>query len=75
MWGINGANSFFAEKCGAKRVLALDVYPATEQFLSEHSRSNSQIDFVLGDINEADTATASWYQQRRTLFWSALPYA
>jgi hypothetical protein len=55
MWGINGANSFFAEKCGAKRVLALDVYPATEQFLSEHSRSNSQIDFVLGDINEADT--------------------
>jgi 2-polyprenyl-3-methyl-5-hydroxy-6-metoxy-1,4-benzoquinol methylase len=54
MWGINGANSFFAESCGAKRVLAVDVF-TTEQFAAERSRLNSRVEFVLGDINETDT--------------------
>lgn len=52
MWAINGAYSFFAERCGARRVVAVDVYPATDEFASEHSRSNSRVEFVLGDINE-----------------------
>jgi hypothetical protein len=55
MWGINGANSFFAERCGAKRVMAVDVYPATDQFTAEHSRSNSHVEFLMGDINQSDT--------------------
>jgi hypothetical protein len=55
MWGINGANSFFAESCGATRVIAVDVYPATDRFAADHSRLNSRVDFILGDINETDT--------------------
>lgn len=57
MWAINGAYSFFAESCGAQRVIAVDVYPATDQFKAEHSRLNSHVDFVLGDINETKTLT------------------
>jgi hypothetical protein len=55
MWGIDGAFSFFAESCGARRIVAVDVYPATDQFVAEHSKRNSRIEFVLGDINQSDT--------------------
>jgi hypothetical protein len=55
MWRINGANSFFAERCNAKRVVAVDVYPATDEFTAEHARSNSRIEFVMGDITHSDT--------------------
>lgn len=55
MWGANGALSFFAERCGAQRVTGVDVYPATEQFTAEHSRLNSRVKFVLGDINQNET--------------------
>ena len=55
MWGVNGGFSFFAEGCGAKRVVGVDIYPATKQFAVEHSRLNSSVQFVLGDINESDT--------------------
>jgi trans-aconitate methyltransferase len=58
MWGINGALSFSAERSGAKRVTAVDIYPATDEFKDAHSRCNSRINFVHGDINETETLKA-----------------
>lgn len=52
MWGINGALSFFAERCGAKHVVAVDVYPATEEFTAEHANLHSKVQFINGDITE-----------------------
>ncbi|MEH2513157.1 hypothetical protein V1291_004511 [Nitrobacteraceae bacterium AZCC 1564] len=55
MWGINGALSFFAEQCEAKHVVAVDVYPATEEFTAEHTRLHSKVQFINGDIFETTT--------------------
>jgi SAM-dependent methyltransferase len=55
MWGIDGANSFLAEDCGATKVVAVDVYPESETFLEEKERRNSAVQFVPGDINLRET--------------------
>ena len=55
MWGIDGANSFFAESCGAARVVAVDVYPPTEQFIAERDRVKSRLEFIFGDVNQLET--------------------
>jgi hypothetical protein len=56
MWGINGAYAFFAESCGAKRVVGVDAFGPTDEFQAEHSRLNSQVEFILGDITRTETA-------------------
>ncbi len=55
MWGVNGFNSFLAEEKGATRVVAVDVYPESKEFLAEKTRRNSKIEFVDGDINLKET--------------------
>lgn len=55
LWGIDGANSFFAEENGATRIVAVDVYPESENFLKEKRRRNSAVEFVKGDINLPNT--------------------
>ncbi|GEM_PF-3246753 len=55
LWGVNGLNSFIAEESGAKKVVAVDVYPASPKFLEEKMKRNSRIEFVQGDINLAST--------------------
>ena len=72
MWGINGALSFFAERCGAKHVIALDVYPATKEFNAEHTRSQSKVQFINGDINE--TATLRKLGKSDVVFCSGVLY-
>lgn len=55
LWGIDGANSFFAEESGATRVVAVDVYPENKEFLEEKKKRNSNVEFVMGDINSKET--------------------
>ncbi len=55
MWGINGYYSFVAEESGAKRVMAVDVYPESAEFLNEKAKRNSVVEFVQGDIHSRDT--------------------
>ncbi|MDP3958356.1 MAG: class I SAM-dependent methyltransferase [bacterium] len=55
LWGIDGGNSFLAEESGATRVVAVDVYPASEKFIAEKARRNSKVEFIEGDVNLAST--------------------
>jgi tRNA (mo5U34)-methyltransferase len=55
MWGINGRFCFLAEEAGAKRVVGVDIYPASQEFLSERARRDSIVEFVKGDINLQET--------------------
>jgi SAM-dependent methyltransferase len=55
MWNINGAFCFDAEKFGAKRIVGVDVYPESEEFLTRKKECNSKIEFIQGDINSQDT--------------------
>lgn len=55
LWGVDGLNSFIAEETGAKRVVAVDVYPESEKFLEAKKKRNSKVEFVLGDINMMST--------------------
>jgi len=56
LWGVNGLNSFVAEDSGASKVISLDVYPANKEFLEEHARRKSFIQFIQGDINLHSTS-------------------
>ncbi len=55
LWGVDGLNSFVAEESGARRIVALDIYPASEKFIEEKKRRNSKVEFVQGDVNLTDT--------------------
>ena len=55
LWGVDGLNSFIAEESGAIRIVALDIYPASQKFLEEKKRRNSRVEFVEGDVNLAST--------------------
>ncbi|MDA2916134.1 class I SAM-dependent methyltransferase [Nitrospinae bacterium AH_259_B05_G02_I21] len=55
MWGVNGFFSFLAEECGAKRVVGVDIYPESEEFLREKNKRNSTVEFVQGDIHLQET--------------------
>lgn len=55
MWGVNGFYSFLAEENGATKVTAVDVYPESQEFLTEKTKRNSKIQFVNGDINIPET--------------------
>lgn len=55
MWGVNGSYSFFAEEKRAAKVVAVDIYPASEEFLKEKKRRSSAVEYVQGDINFLET--------------------
>ncbi|MEK7180179.1 MAG: class I SAM-dependent methyltransferase [Patescibacteria group bacterium] len=55
LWGVNGLNSFIAEEVGATRVMAVDVYPESKEFLEDKEKRNSKVTFVQGDINLLET--------------------
>ncbi len=56
LWGVHGANAFAAEEAGATRSVAVDVYPATAEFLEARAKRGSKVEFVQGDINSGETA-------------------
>jgi hypothetical protein len=49
MWGVNGAHSFAAEEAEARRIYAVDVFGPTPEFVAEHTRRGSRVEFILGD--------------------------
>lgn len=55
MWGVNGLYSFIAEDAGASRIVAVDIYPESQEYLREHSKRESAVQFVQGDINLKQT--------------------
>lgn len=55
MWGVNGALAFLAEEAGATRVVGLDVFGPTPEFLAERDRRGSAVEFVLGDVTSTTT--------------------
>lgn len=55
MWGVNGLYAFMAEEQGATRVVAVDVYPESREFLAEKEKRRSSVQFVRGDINLLET--------------------
>ena len=57
MWNINGAHAFTAERSGATRVVAVDLY-ATDEFRAEHERLDSSVDFLIGGADDAHVAEA-----------------
>lgn len=57
LWGVNGLNSFIAEESGAKKVTAVDIYPASQKFLEEKNKRKSKVGFVQGDIHQAKTVS------------------
>jgi hypothetical protein len=54
MWGINGERAFAAEAYGASRVTGVDLMLPTDEYLAEHRRRNSRVEFFNGDINDKD---------------------
>lgn len=55
MWGVNGLYSFIAEDAGASKIVAVDIYPESDEYLNEHSRRESRVQFVQGDVNLKQT--------------------
>jgi len=55
LWGVHGLYAFLAEEAGATRVVAVDVYPATDEFSAEHARRESLVEFVQGDVTRSET--------------------
>ena len=51
MWRVNGYFSFLAEEYGAKKVIAVDINPPSEKFITRKNTTNSRIEFIKGDIN------------------------
>lgn len=58
LWGVDGLNSFIAEESGARRVIAVDIYPASPKFLEQKRLRRSKVEFVQGDIHLSSTAEA-----------------
>ncbi len=57
MWLVNGRFSFFAEECGAKEVIALDIMSPTSIYLQELDRRRSKVQFIQGDIMDENVAS------------------
>lgn len=57
LWGVNGINSFIAEEGGAKKVIAVDIYPESPKFIEEKNKRNSKVIFVQGDIHQSSTTS------------------
>jgi trans-aconitate methyltransferase len=56
MWGIDGSNSFLAERSGSTKVVGVDVYKESQNFLEAKKKTDSKVEFVLGDINSPETS-------------------
>jgi SAM-dependent methyltransferase len=55
MWGVNGEYAFIAEEAGATRVLGIDVFGPTPEFLDKKKERNSNVEFLLGDALSSST--------------------
>jgi len=55
MWRVNGLYSFLAEEYGAKSVSAVDIYPASDDFLRQQKERESSVNFIQGDFNKQET--------------------
>lgn len=72
MWLVDGRFSFFAEECGAAKVVAFDTMPASEKFLAETARRNSRVRFVQGDLMDPDST--NWLGQFDVVFCCGVIY-
>ena len=54
MWSVHGRTAFLAEEAGAERVTLLDAMPATDEFEAERARRESKVDYVSGDLHDAE---------------------
>ena len=52
LWNVHGKIAFLAESSGASSVTAMDLSPATEEFLAESTRRDSKVRFVQGDLHD-----------------------
>jgi hypothetical protein len=57
MWRIHGKFSFLAEESGATKVTSVDIGRPPE-FVAEHERRDSKIEFIKGDLNNPATQAA-----------------
>ena len=57
MWGVDGACAFLAEDAGADQVTAMDRWPPSERYESEHVQRGSRVRFVQTNLYE-DAAIA-----------------
>jgi SAM-dependent methyltransferase len=54
MYHIAGEISFMAERAGASRVVLFDGMDPTDEFAEKHRTNNSNVEFVQGDLHDAD---------------------
>jgi hypothetical protein len=54
MWNVHGGIAFLAEESGATDVTAVDIMAPTGEFNAEHTRRNSGVRFVAGDVHELE---------------------
>ncbi len=57
MYGIHGELSFIAEAAGATRVTLFDGMDPSPEFIAQHERDGSRIEFVQGDAHDAELLT------------------
>lgn len=55
MWSVNGAIAFAAEDAGATKVTGVDVMAPTPEYEAEHTRRDSNVRFVTGDVHDIGT--------------------
>jgi hypothetical protein len=54
MWNVHGRTAFLAEEAGAERVVLVDAMQATEEFEAERARRGSAVNYVNGDLENAE---------------------
>lgn len=54
MWNVHGEIAFLAESAGAERVVVFDAMDATAEFERERERRGSKVEFVRGDLHDAE---------------------
>jgi SAM-dependent methyltransferase len=52
MWNSHGEIAFCAEESGADRVVLFDAMHPTGEYLREHERRASSVEFVAGDLHD-----------------------
>lgn len=55
MWGVDGEYAFLAEEAGATRVVGVDVFGPTPEFVAKRQARGSGVEFVLGDVSDPST--------------------
>src|SRR5436309_2492635 len=54
MWNVHGAYAFHAVRSGASPVSAMDLMPASPEFVRENTALDERVRFVCGDVNDAN---------------------